>query len=101
VAFFGFFGPMYTVFLRGEAYLAADQPAEALREFERIIAHRGIVLADPIDAFARLQRARALVTLGRTADAHGAYKDLLVLWRDADAQLPLLERVKAESAALR
>jgi tetratricopeptide (TPR) repeat protein/predicted Ser/Thr protein kinase len=101
VAFLGFFGPMYTVFLRGEAYLAADQPAEALREFERIIAHRGIVLADPIDAFARLQRARALVTLGRSADAHGAYKDLLVLWRDADAQLPLLERVKAESAALR
>jgi serine/threonine protein kinase/tetratricopeptide (TPR) repeat protein len=101
VAFFGFFGPMYTVFLRGEAYLAADRPAEALREFERIIAHRGIVLADPIDAFARLQRARSLVTLGRTADAHGAYKDLLVLWRDADAQLPLFERVKEESAALR
>jgi tetratricopeptide (TPR) repeat protein/predicted Ser/Thr protein kinase len=101
VAFFGFFGSMYTVFLRGEAYLAADQPAEALREFERIIAHRGIVLADPVDAFARLQRARALVTLGRTADARGAYEDFLKLWSDADAQLTLLERVKAEYAVLR
>jgi eukaryotic-like serine/threonine-protein kinase len=100
VSYNAFFGPMYTVYVRGEAYLAANQPAEALREFERIIAYRGIVLADPVDAFARLQRARVLAAAGTITDARRAYEDLLALWANGDA-VPLLERAKAEYAALR
>jgi tetratricopeptide (TPR) repeat protein len=96
VTYNAFFGPMYTVYLRGEAYLAARQPAEALREFDRIIAHRGIVLADPVDAFARLQRARILAAGGHLPDARRAYEDLLAIWANGDASVPLLERVKAE-----
>lgn len=101
VTYNAFFGPMYTVYLRGEAYLAARQPAEALREFDRILAHRGIVLADPVDAFARLQRARMLAATGETTDARRAYEDLLGIWADADATAPLVARARAEYAALR
>jgi eukaryotic-like serine/threonine-protein kinase len=101
VTYNAFFAPMYTVYLRGEAYVAAGQPAEALREFERITAHRGIVLADPIDAFARLQRARIVAAAGNTADARRAYEDILAIWASGDTREPLVQRAKAEYAALR
>jgi eukaryotic-like serine/threonine-protein kinase len=100
VTYNGFFGPRYTVYLRGEAYRAGGQPAEALREFDRIIAHRGIVLADPVDAFARLHRARILAAAGNTTDARRAYEDLLAIWANGDPGIALLERARQEYAAL-
>jgi hypothetical protein len=58
VGFIGRFGGLYPIYVRGMAYLAARQPAEAVAEFQRILDHRSIV--DPMDARARLQLARAL-----------------------------------------
>jgi tetratricopeptide (TPR) repeat protein/predicted Ser/Thr protein kinase len=51
----GHFGGFYSIYTRGEAYLAARQGAEAAREFQRVLDHRGIVISDPIGALARLQ----------------------------------------------
>jgi eukaryotic-like serine/threonine-protein kinase len=65
----GYFGRLYPIYVRGLAYLAAQQPAAAAAEFRRIIDHRSIVLVDPMDAMARLQLARALVLSGDTAKA--------------------------------
>src|ERR1035438_10882228 len=48
-AFFGFFGALYPVYVRGEAYLAAHQGVEAATEFRKILNHRGVVISDPID----------------------------------------------------
>ena len=48
---------LYPVYVRGEAYLAARQGAEAAAEFQKILDHRGIVGTDPIGALARLQLA--------------------------------------------
>ncbi len=70
--------------MRGLAYLAARQPAEAVGEFQRILDHRGIVIVDPMDAMARLQLARALALSGDTVKAKSAYSDLLTLWKNAD-----------------
>ena len=39
----GYFGAMYSVYMRGEVYLAAHQGAEAAVEFQKILDHRGIV----------------------------------------------------------
>ena len=47
-AFFAKFGGLYPAYVRGEAYLAAGHGAEAAAEFQRVLNHRGIVLADPI-----------------------------------------------------
>ncbi len=55
----GFFGALYPVYVRGEAYLASHQGAEAAAEFQKILDHRGIVVSDPIGALAHLQLGRA------------------------------------------
>ena len=84
VGFIGRFGGLYPIYVRGLAYLAARQPAEAAAEFQRILDHRSIVLVDPMDAMARLQLARALALSGDTVKAKSAYNDLLTLWKNAD-----------------
>jgi predicted ATPase len=100
IAFNGFFGALYRVYVRGEAYLAAHQPAAAATEFQIILDHRGIVLGDPMDAMARLQLARALALAGDRAKARTAYQDFLSLWNSADADAPLLRQARAEYARL-
>ena len=65
VGFIGRFGGLYPIYVRGLAYLAARQPAEAAAEFQRILDHRSIVLVDPMDAMARLQLATSARALGR------------------------------------
>src|SRR5271169_5963257 len=75
---------LYPVFVRAEAYLAANQGREAAAEFKKIFAHRGIVVNQPIGALAHLGLARAYVIEGDTAKARAAYQDFLNLWKDAD-----------------
>jgi tetratricopeptide (TPR) repeat protein len=41
-------GNLYPAYVRGLAYLAAYQGEEAAVEFQKILVHRGIVVADPI-----------------------------------------------------
>ena len=96
----GYFGRLYPIYVRGQAYLAAQQPAAAAAEFQRIIDHRSIVLVDPMDAMARLQLARALGRSGDTAKAKSAYNDLLALWKDADPKIPIVTEARAEYAKL-
>ena len=100
VSYIGRFGALYPIYVRGQAYLAARQPAEAAAEFQRILDHRSIVLVDPMDAMARLQLARALVLAGDTVKAKGVYSDLLTLWKNADADIPVLKEARAEYARL-
>ena len=64
VGFIGRFGGLYPIYVRGQAHLAARQPAAAAAEFQRILDHRSIVLVDRMDAMARLQLARALALSG-------------------------------------
>jgi hypothetical protein len=86
--------------VRGLAHLAAHQGTEAATEFQKILDHRGIVVSDPIGALARLQMGRAFVLSGDTTRAKSAYLDFLTLWKDADADIPILEQARAEYARL-
>jgi eukaryotic-like serine/threonine-protein kinase len=90
------FGGLYTVYVRGQAYLAGRQGREAAAEFRKVIEHRGIVFADPIGALAHLQLGRALRIAGDTSGAKAAYVDFLALWKDADRDIPILKEAKAE-----
>ena len=92
---------LYPVFVRGEAYLAANQGKEAAAEFQRILDHRGIVLNEPIGALAHLQLGRAYAIQGDAAKAKAAYQDFLTLWKDADPDIPVLKHAKAEYAKLK
>jgi eukaryotic-like serine/threonine-protein kinase len=97
----GSFGAMYPTYVRGQAYLALHKPAEAAAEFQKILDHPGVVLGDPMGGVARLQLGRALTQAGDMTKARAVYEDLLALWKDADPDLELPKRAKAEFAALR
>jgi tetratricopeptide (TPR) repeat protein len=102
---------LYAVYVRGEAHLAAGDGSSAAAEFQKIIDHSGIVWNCWTGALAHLGVARANALQSRTvhgteADAArvralAAYKDFLTLWKDADPDIPILKRAKAEYAKLR
>ena len=97
-------------YIRGEAYLAAGQGSAAAAEFQKIIDHNGLVWNCWTGALAHLGVARANALQSRTsqgADADAArtralaaYKDFLVLWKEADPDIPILKQAKAEYAKL-
>jgi eukaryotic-like serine/threonine-protein kinase len=101
---------LYPTYIRGEAYLAAGQGKEAAAEFQKILDHSGIVWNCWTGALAHLGVARANAlqaknSSGADADlarvrALAAYKDFLTLWKDADADIPILKQAKAEYAKL-
>jgi tetratricopeptide (TPR) repeat protein len=90
----------YPIFVRGQAYLAAQQGGEAATEFQKILDHRGVVGNEPIGALAHLGLARAYAMQGDTAKAKAAYQDFLTLWKDADPDVPILIAAKSEYAKL-
>lgn len=96
----GFFGALYPIYVRGEAYLAARQGGKAAVEFQKILDHRGIVVSDPVGALAHLQLGRAYALSGETMKAKAAYQDFLNLWKDADPGIPVLKEAKQEYAKL-
>jgi tetratricopeptide (TPR) repeat protein len=91
---------LYPIYLRGEAYLAAHQGAEAAVEFQKILDHPGIAANEPIGALAHLGLGRAYALSGNTAKATASYRDFLTLWKDADPDVPIYRQAKAEYAKL-
>ena len=76
------------------------QDTEAAVEFQKLLDHPGVVLADPIGVMARLQLGRIFARSGDTAKAKAAYQDVLTIWKDADSDLPVINQAKAEFARL-
>jgi Tfp pilus assembly protein PilF len=91
---------MYPVYVRGLAYLSAKQGPQAAAEFQKLLAHRGIVQTEPIGSLAQLGLARAYALQGDHAQAKTSYQDFLKLWNDADSNLLILKQAQAESAKL-
>ncbi len=91
---------LYPVYIRGQAFLAAGKGREASGEFQKIIDHNGIVWNCWTGALARLESARAYALAGDTAKAQTAYQDFLSLWKDGDADVPVLKQAKAAYANL-
>ncbi len=91
---------LYAVYVRGEAYLAANRGGEAATEFQKIVTWRGVVVNEPIGALARLGLARAYVLQGDPVKARAAFQDFITLWKDADPDIPILQQAKAENAKL-
>ncbi len=90
----------YPVYVRGEVYLAAKNGPAAAAEFQKILDHPGAVRTEPIAALAHLQLGRAYLLSGDHDRARDAYKNFLMLWKDADQDIPVLKQAKAEYAKL-
>jgi hypothetical protein len=95
-----FFGSLYPVFVRAQAYAAGGLPQQAVAEFQKMLDHRGLMIGDPAAARARLEKARSLARMGDREAARTGYDDFLTLWKDADADVPILAQAKAERARL-
>jgi len=101
---------LYPVYVRAEAYLSAQQGPAAAAEFQKILDHRGLVWNCATGALAHLGLARAHTLQAQSAQgpdanaarakARAAYKDFLTLWKDADADIPVLKQAKAGYAKL-
>jgi hypothetical protein len=90
----------YPVYIRAEALRTDKQGKEAAAEYQKILDHRGVVVNGPIGALAHLGLGRAYALSGDKAKAKIAYQDFLVLWKDADADVPILKEAKSEYASL-
>ena len=95
------FSPLHVIYLRGEAYLGIRAPAEAAAEFNKIIEHRGLNPVAPVRSLARLGLARAYALAGDNDKSRTAYQDFFALWKDADADIPILQQAKAEYSKLK
>ena len=91
---------MLATSVRGEAYLAAHDGVKAAAEFQKVLDHSGVVRNEPNAALARLGLARAYALEGDAAKARVTYQDFFALWKDADADVPVLKAAKAEYAKL-
>jgi tetratricopeptide (TPR) repeat protein len=118
-------GNMYSVYVRGQAYLQAHRVAEAATEFQKILNQPGLVLNGPIGALARAELARAYAAEGDAATpseiysakaaspaspaanddpkakARAQYEAFFALWEDADPDIPFLKEAKAAYAKMK
>jgi hypothetical protein len=92
------FWPLY---LRGQAYLQLKDGQAAGAEFQNILDHRGESPDSLLYPLALLGRARAAAMTGDIARAGTAYREVLDVWRDADANLQPFEDARKEQARLR
>jgi eukaryotic-like serine/threonine-protein kinase len=94
-------GSLFPAYVRGQAYLQAHRGAEAAAEFQKLLEHRGVVSNFAMGALAHLGLGRAYAVQGDTAHARAAYQDFFGIWKDADADVPILVAAKAEYAKLK
>ena len=77
----------YSIYFRGEAYLAARQGAKAAAEFQKILDNPQLTLTDPVSARATLGLARACELSGDSAKSIASYKAFKNIWKNADSGL--------------
>jgi hypothetical protein len=98
------------VYIRGDAFLLKKDGAAAAAEFQKILDNAGIIAPDPTLTLAHLGLGRAYALQSASAQgpdaanykskSRAAYQDFLALWKDADADIPILKQAKAEFAKL-
>ena len=90
------FNSLFPAYLRGLAYLRMNDGHKAAVEFQKLLDHPGLVGRDVVGALALLQMARAKKISGDEAGAREYYERFLDLWKDADPDIPIYRKAKAE-----
>jgi serine/threonine protein kinase/Flp pilus assembly protein TadD len=89
-----------TMYVRGMAYLQSRDGTKAAAEFQKILAHPGLNALSEFLPLAQLNLARAYSLENDTSNARIAYQNFFALWKDADANVPVLVAAKSEYAKL-
>jgi tetratricopeptide (TPR) repeat protein len=92
---------LLSLYLRGLAYLQQHSGREAEAESERLLEHRAVAPNSPYVALARLGLARAYAQIGDFEQSRKTYEGLFALWKNADANVPVLAEAKVEYAKLK
>jgi serine/threonine protein kinase/tetratricopeptide (TPR) repeat protein len=94
-------GGLWPQYFRGQAFLNLHKGPEAAAEFQKIIDHRGWAPRSPLYPRAYIGLAQASIVTGDGARARKAYQDFFALWKDADADLPILIEAKKDYEKLK
>jgi tetratricopeptide (TPR) repeat protein len=87
--------------VRAQAYLAAHQGSKAQEQFQILLDHAG--LEDPTlprTNLAHLGLARAYALQNSKTESRNEFEKFFALWKDADADVPVLKQARAEYAHL-
>jgi DNA-binding winged helix-turn-helix (wHTH) protein/Tfp pilus assembly protein PilF len=84
------------LYLRGLAYLAAQDGAAAAGEFQKVLNNQGIDPVSPLYPLSRLGLARADAVRKDFPAARREYETFFASWKDADPDLPILRDAKNE-----
>ena len=79
----------YPQYLRGLAYLQLKNSKDAVREFDKILNHRGEAPLSSVYPLAQLGKARAMKDKAE-------YEKFLEIWKDADKDMPALLAAREE-----
>ena len=93
---FGFVAALAPAYVRGLVRLRAGEFTEAAAEFRAVLDHRGADPFSPLLPMSQLGLARALARAGQDAESRKAYEALLLTWKDADPDLPILIQARKE-----
>ena len=78
------------LYTRGNAYLKANQPERAIKEFKKVLDLRAFYVADPTIALGQLGLARAYASAGDMPNARAAYQSFFyAMEKDADPDVPI------------
>jgi DNA-binding winged helix-turn-helix (wHTH) protein/tetratricopeptide (TPR) repeat protein len=86
--------------IRGRAYLEAGQGQEAVGEYRKILDHQGVDPLSPDYPLAWLGAARGYALGKNILESRDAYEHFFAVWKDADADVPVLQQAKLEYAKL-
>jgi eukaryotic-like serine/threonine-protein kinase len=89
------------IYARGQLYLEQRRGNEAAAEFKKIIERRSVDPFSPFHPLGYVGLARAAVLSGDNVAARKAYQDFFALWKDADADLPVLVQARKEYEQLK
>ena len=91
---------MYSAYVRGKAELLRRDGTAAVAEFQKILDHPGVVMNSPLTPVARLGLARAYAIAGETGRSRTQFEQLMLDWKDADRDLPILAEARRQYAAV-
>ncbi|MGE5357983.1 MAG: protein kinase domain-containing protein [Bacteroidales bacterium] len=97
----GYYGAFQNTMLRGRALAAQGLFRDAAAEFQKVVDAVTAVAPSPFYPRACLDLARAWKAAGDVDKARAAYVKLLALWKDADANVPVVQEARAEYQKVR
>jgi tetratricopeptide (TPR) repeat protein len=94
-------GTLYPAYLRGIAFLKKRDSRGAQEEFQKVLDHRGVIANFPTAPLAILGLARASAVSGDKGGARDSYEKFFSVWKNADADVPVLRMANVEYRGLK